>query len=63
MCVAGLWSASRIISVAAIADWLNFLFRFWHLIIAVLSVIFCNFDLLMGVLTFFEELLHSFGVF
>ena len=60
--MASLWSAGRIIGVAAISDWLNFLFRCWHFIIAVLSVILCYFDLLMGVLTFFEEFLHSFGV-
>ena len=65
MCMASLGSAGGIVGVVTIANWLNFLFRCGHFIIAVLSVILCYFDLLMGVLiflTFFEEFLHSFGV-
>ena len=60
--MASLRSAGGIIGVVTIANWLNFLFRCGHFIIAVLRVILCYFDLLMGVLTFFEEFLHSFGV-
>ena len=62
MSMASLGSAGGIVGVVTIANWLNFLFRCGHFIIAVLSVILCYFDLLMGVLTFFEKFLHSFGV-
>ena len=54
-----------IISIASIADWLNFLFRCF-LIVRIVGVIFCYFNLLMSILvmmfTILEEFLHSIGV-
>ena len=65
VCVAGLGSAGMIVSVASIADWLNFLFRCF-LIVRIFGVIFCYFNLLMSILvmvfTILEEFFHSFGV-
>ena len=65
MCVASLRSTGMIVSVASIADWLNFLFR-CLLIVRIVGVIFCYFNLLMSILvimfTILEEFLHSFRV-
>ena len=65
MCVAGLGSAGMIVSIASIAYRLNFLFR-CLLIVRIVGVIFCYFNLLMSILvmmfTILEEFLHSFGV-